>query len=559
MDSIPRSGGDHRPNQRKGQTSNQSQNQPQDQLVQQHQQQQIRSQPVRDNEGMPESLVNNGLILPSITIPNDDNPNDVIEISSDDDEDVEVTEVRRHPPRVVDVDNDSFMQDSQSQSQQRNNEDDDDDDIQITGSNNNPVPLNTPIPIISSHTRRRDSPRPPSSLDTDGVEADDEIEITDFRPLSSLLPLNNVEMNENDDIFSAHFDFNQVFAPYLSNMFDAPVTAISPPLPNNNNHNNQSQSRSPIPTPPINTQHNNTRANSQSHNHIHRVRISNGDQIIPRHRHRTRHNVLNNNINNNSRVSFATDDVIINRNNNPDSASPTPFAGPPVRPTNFRHLRTIPRASGRYFNQAFSFNQALNHIRQLHNLVMFEDRGLNQNQIDETENSIMQRIERDNEHELDNRITRERNFNKRILEDKQQSIKEEKSGYVNDIKSSSNLCCEVCAIILGEGIPSDFKPNIAYNENYQKYVQQYRVNAPWFCITQCSPVDIELSKRIFVAKCGHVYCGRCVKNIGNRPRKTKSTPSGYTIHNPQVYAPHSCAAKDCQKRLTPKSFTELYY
>ena len=112
----------------------------------------------------------------------------------------------------------------------------------------------------------------------------------------------------------------------------------------------------------------------------------------------------------------------------------------------------------------------------------------------------------------------------------------------------------------------DKLPDIRYNEKFSKYCETYNCQAPWFCVYPFTEVDIELSKRIFVAKCGHLFCGRCVKNIGNRPKLRKSKTSNansstaeISILNPKFYAPSTCPELQCQKKFLSKSFTEFYF
>jgi predicted RNase H-related nuclease YkuK (DUF458 family) len=173
------------------------------------------------------------------------------------------------------------------------------------------------------------------------------------------------------------------------------------------------------------------------------------------------------------------------------------------------------------------------------------------------ENSIMQRIERENELAVDTRLANEQVFNRKTLLEKKEIAKKEIAGYTNNIKESVELCCELCGVILGDGIEEDFKPDSRYNNDMERYMKMYRVHAPWFCIKQCTHGDIDLSKRIFRARCGHVFCGRCVRNIGNKPRKLKSM--GITIDNPLYYAPKKCPAEDCKKQFTAKGFKEAYF
>ncbi|EGW33283.1 uncharacterized protein SPAPADRAFT_50181 [Spathaspora passalidarum NRRL Y-27907] len=177
------------------------------------------------------------------------------------------------------------------------------------------------------------------------------------------------------------------------------------------------------------------------------------------------------------------------------------------------------------------------------------------------EESILRRIERDNERDLNERLQRETSYNNKALQEKKKlaANHNEQTRHVTTIKSDENLVCELCGIVLGEGIPEDFAADPAYNEHFDKYTGQYQVQAPWFCIYPMTQVDKELSKRIFVAKCGHTFCGRCVKNIGNRPRRTKATRSGLTILNPSIFAPSKCPETKCMKKFTAKGFTEVYF
>lgn len=180
---------------------------------------------------------------------------------------------------------------------------------------------------------------------------------------------------------------------------------------------------------------------------------------------------------------------------------------------------------------------------------------------DAVDGSILARIEQQTDEAVDTRLKSESLYNKKQFQEKKEISAKEIQGYVNNITPESQICCELCGITLGQGIPSDFRPDPRYNLRLEKYAKQYRVQAPWFCISLCSEIDIDLSKRVFVAKCGHTYCGRCVKNIGNRPKRTKATPSGLTIANPALYAPPKCPGQgaDCHKRFTARSFAELYY
>ncbi|KAI3402762.2 hypothetical protein KGF56_004436 [Candida oxycetoniae] len=181
---------------------------------------------------------------------------------------------------------------------------------------------------------------------------------------------------------------------------------------------------------------------------------------------------------------------------------------------------------------------------------------------DEFEQNVLRRIEEDNNRTLDARLQSESAFNKKSMAEKQKLVEEEKrkGTHTNTIKPEDHLVCELCSVVLGQGTPEDFKGDAKYDANFAKYAKQYNTQAPWFCVNPFTLADHDLSKRIFVAKCGHAYCGRCVKNIGGRPsRRRKEDPSDFTIRNPDIFSPRKCPAKDCAKRFVAKAFTEIYF
>lgn len=175
------------------------------------------------------------------------------------------------------------------------------------------------------------------------------------------------------------------------------------------------------------------------------------------------------------------------------------------------------------------------------------------------ERSIMERIDRENDRDLDGKLRQENKYNTKQLQAKQAIAAHEQHGYTNDISPQTPFTCELCAVPLGTGIPAEFTPNAKYDANLERYSRLYRVQAPWFCSRQISPVDIDLSKRVFVAKCGHLYCGRCIKNIGNRPRHKRASKQ-LTIENPGLSCPRRCPAAGCNVEFRGKrTFTELYF
>lgn len=247
---------------------------------------------------------------------------------------------------------------------------------------------------------------------------------------------------------------------------------------------------------------------------------------------------------------------------------PTPVARPDttrylnlnyqrVRNRRTRARGVRPRVTAAQMEQFQIPPHLINHFLTLGGIAMdvsfFQDAMQNESSI---EGSIMDRIERDNESVLDRRMKAEQAYNEKALQEKKASTREEVAGYANNIKPDENLMCELCGIILGEGIPEDFAPNPQFDANFSKYVEQFNISAPWFCIKNMDESERVLSKRLFAAKCGHVFCGRCVRNIASGERGKRSQRKDATIENPVVSAPRKCP---CGRQFRgKKSFVELY-
>lgn len=174
--------------------------------------------------------------------------------------------------------------------------------------------------------------------------------------------------------------------------------------------------------------------------------------------------------------------------------------------------------------------------------------------------TIWENIRRSEEQDMDKRLAKENKLNKKTLDKMKKLAESVNQGYTSTISSKENYVCELCAIVLGKGIPEDFKPDPEYGENIEEYASKLRTCAPWFCIPQCFESDIALLKRVFAAKCGHVFCGRCIKNIGNRQSlKGRKQSKKLDILDPRVSAPRKCPVKDCGTSfMGKKTFTELY-
>ncbi|CUM64654.1 uncharacterized protein PRCAT00002263001 [Priceomyces carsonii] len=223
-----------------------------------------------------------------------------------------------------------------------------------------------------------------------------------------------------------------------------------------------------------------------------------------------------------------------------------------------RRLRSGPRTGPPLYQGFENFEQLEGPFHLFGNILSHDHLPPHYSEND-VERSIMARIERDNDNAIDSRLASENIFNRKLLVEKRDLVKHEHPGYSNDIRKDSDLCCELCGSTLGLGIPEDFVPDRRYNDNLEFYAKEYRVQAPWFCNQLMTATDKALSKRVFAAKCGHVFCGRCVKNIGNRSGRTKNHVKTLTIDNPVLYAPRKCPAIECGKHFTSKGFTELYF
>lgn len=176
----------------------------------------------------------------------------------------------------------------------------------------------------------------------------------------------------------------------------------------------------------------------------------------------------------------------------------------------------------------------------------------------EVSSAIMERISREEESSLDRKIESESRHNRKTLEKKKEIAGDEIDGYTNDISPGEDIMCELCGVVLGEGIPPDFEPDPKYDANLEAHASASHVIAPWFCVRQCFPVDRQLSKRVFAAKCGHVFCGRCIKNIGNRAPIPRGKKPSISILSPQISAPRKCPAEGCGILFSKSKFLELF-
>ncbi|AOA65306.1 uncharacterized protein PAS_chr4_0997 [Komagataella phaffii GS115] len=222
---------------------------------------------------------------------------------------------------------------------------------------------------------------------------------------------------------------------------------------------------------------------------------------------------------------------------------------------------------------------------------------------------VMRMIAESEENMEDQRVDSRHRLARTVRKKKESASKirtktEEASFFTNKIDNSDDLRCLLCGMQLGSGFPADFK--VDHEQNSASGILKYKVPAPWQCCNQVTDVDKELSKKVFFAKCGHVYCGRCVNNImrsdlRKRNRKSQSIlqalnyqllstikspdelkekiveefnskttkqkkPSKITkeelnISYEDICSPSVCSGWNCSQRLRngKKAFREIYY
>ncbi|ANB13104.1 hypothetical protein AWJ20_1384 [Sugiyamaella lignohabitans] len=123
--------------------------------------------------------------------------------------------------------------------------------------------------------------------------------------------------------------------------------------------------------------------------------------------------------------------------------------------------------------------------------------------------------------------------------------KSARPGYSRAVEPELDVVCARCETELGVGLTSDMKLDKGKE-------QETSQEASDLVITEA---DRLLSKRVFFARCGHVYCGRCVNATVNRrnnkKRKGKKGPD----------PTRKCSVPDCGQSFSrvKKPFSEIYY
>lgn len=119
------------------------------------------------------------------------------------------------------------------------------------------------------------------------------------------------------------------------------------------------------------------------------------------------------------------------------------------------------------------------------------------------------------------------------------------------------VCC-LCGVELGIGIPDDFQgiTKQDFGTSFENLVSKYQTYCPYQSLVKPSIVDRDLSRRTYVALCGHTFCGRCFTRIDNARRTSKCSKKKLLQlkgpSHPDNYGPKICPAKGCKTQLRSK-------
>ncbi|CAI4322777.1 BDM_1a_G0009020.mRNA.1.CDS.1 [Saccharomyces cerevisiae] len=127
------------------------------------------------------------------------------------------------------------------------------------------------------------------------------------------------------------------------------------------------------------------------------------------------------------------------------------------------------------------------------------------------------------------------------------------------------VCC-LCGAELGVGIPDDFT-GISQKDrgvSFEGLVSKYKFHCPYQTLARPSMLDRDLSKRTFIASCGHAFCGRCFARIDNAKKKSKMPKKKLAqlkgSAHPDNYGPKLCPADSCKKLIRSRGrLKEVYF
>ncbi|SCV01931.1 LAME_0G19460g1_1 [Lachancea meyersii CBS 8951] len=126
--------------------------------------------------------------------------------------------------------------------------------------------------------------------------------------------------------------------------------------------------------------------------------------------------------------------------------------------------------------------------------------------------------------------------------------------------------CTICGVELGVGIPDDYAGMSALDgdKSFEQLIDKYHFHCPYQSLRSFSVADRDLSRRTFVASCGHMFCGRCFKRIdtarNSNKKNAKKLKEAKGPSNPDNYGPSQCPADKCRNKLRQKfKMTEVFF
>ncbi|CCD22805.1 SUMO-targeted ubiquitin ligase complex subunit SLX5 NDAI_0A06510 [Naumovozyma dairenensis CBS 421] len=126
--------------------------------------------------------------------------------------------------------------------------------------------------------------------------------------------------------------------------------------------------------------------------------------------------------------------------------------------------------------------------------------------------------------------------------------------------------CILCGVELGVGIPKDFvgTSDKDHGVSFEFLVSKYDFHCPYQSLSKPSQLDRDLSQKVYVASCGHTFCGRCYVRIDNAKSKSKLPKKKLAelkgSSHPDNYGPKTCPGPSCKTLLRSRGrMREIYF
>ena len=125
--------------------------------------------------------------------------------------------------------------------------------------------------------------------------------------------------------------------------------------------------------------------------------------------------------------------------------------------------------------------------------------------------------------------------------------------------------CTLCGVELGVGIPDSFTGISEGDQgvSFEYLVDEYGYHCPYQSLLRPQQLDRDLSRRTYIANCGHTFCGRCYVRVENAKTRSKGARKDLAkltgSSHPDNYGPRRCPAEGCKGLLRNKSrMREMY-